>query len=148
MPEKTTVKKPVKKRATKKATVKKVIEPKKDSELTMAKLMHIFFAFGWFLTPLGAILAPLVIWLLKKDESEIIDFQGRQILNFTINILIAMAASVVLAITIIGIVLSVIIWIVLLITAVVGFVLAIINAVTITRNNYKEIGYPCFLRVL
>jgi len=59
-----------------------------------------------------------------------------------------MAASVVLAITIIGIVLSVIIWIVLLITAVVGFVLAIINAVTITRNNYKEIGYPCFLRVL
>ena len=138
------------KKTTKKAPAKKKVAeaPVKDNEITMAKLMHIFFAFGWFLTPLGAILAPLVIWLLKKDESKIIDLQGREILNFALNILIAMAASFVLALTIIGIVVSVIIWVILLITAVVGFILAIINAITITRKNYKEIGYPCFLRIL
>lgn len=123
-------------------------KPKKDNEVMLAKLMHIFFAFGWFLTPLGAILAPLLIWIIKKDESNIVDLQGREILNFTINILIAIAASVILAMTVVGIVFSVIIMIVLAVTAVVGFILAIINATTITRKNYKQIGYPCFLRIL
>lgn len=124
--------------------VKKV----KNDDITLVKLMHLFFAFGWFLTPLGAIVVPLVIWVIKKDESQIIDLQGREILNFSINILIAVGASMILAITIIGLVLSVIIWVILAITAIVGFILAIINAITINTKNYKEIGYPCFFRVL
>lgn len=134
-----------KKTVKKKSTVKAI---KKDNEVTLVKLMHLFFAFGWFLTPMGAILVPLIIWLVKRDDSPMIDQQGKEILNFALNIIIAISASIILAVTIVGVVLSIIIWVILIITAVVGFILAIINAITINRKNYKDIGYPCFIRVL
>ena len=35
-------------------------------------------------------LGPLIIWLIKKDQSEFIKDQGREALNFSLNILLAM----------------------------------------------------------
>ncbi|MBS0264804.1 MAG: DUF4870 domain-containing protein [Planctomycetes bacterium] len=36
-----------------------------------------------------AILGPLIIWLVKKDQSQFIDDQGKEAVNFHLNILIA-----------------------------------------------------------
>lgn len=38
--------------------------------------------------PLGSILAPLVIWLMKKDSMPAVDAAGKSALNFNISILI------------------------------------------------------------
>jgi len=55
--------------------------------------------------PLGNIIAPLVIWLIKKDEYPFVDDQGKQALNFQISISIYVLISVVLAFVLIGFVL-------------------------------------------
>ena len=60
-----------------------------SDERTLAALMHI----GGLMT---SIVVPLIIWLLKKDESSFLDDQGREALNFQITIFIASMICMVL----------------------------------------------------
>lgn len=48
------------------------------------------------------IIAPLVIWLLKKDESEFIQFHATEYLNFFISIVIYSLISTILVVVGIG----------------------------------------------
>ena len=65
---------------------------------TLAMLTHLSPLVG-----LGVI-APLVVWLLKRDTSPFVADQAKEALNFHITTLLAIAASVVLMIVLIGIV--------------------------------------------
>lgn len=42
-------------------------------------------AFAGFAVPFGNILGPLLVWLIKKDESWFVDANGTQALNFQIT---------------------------------------------------------------
>ena len=42
-------------------------------------------ALGWIRHPRLAIVGPLVVWLIKKDEHPFIDEQGKESLNFQIS---------------------------------------------------------------
>ena len=44
--------------------------------------------FSGFLSGIGWILGPLIVWLLKKDEFPSVDAHGKEELNFQISILI------------------------------------------------------------
>lgn len=55
--------------------------------------------------PLGSIVGPLVIWLVKRDEHPFIYDQGRESLNFQISMFIYILIAVVLVFVFIGIVL-------------------------------------------
>jgi hypothetical protein len=89
--------------------------PSKDVR-TLVMVTHLS-AFAGLIIPFGNIIAPLIIWLLKRDESPEINTHGKAILNFQITITLAIAAiSLVLALTVILSFLSII----------VGFVGAII----------------------
>jgi len=58
------------------------------SERNWASICH-FMSFSGFLFPLfGHILGPLVVWLIKKDESPYVDDQGRESVNFQISMAI------------------------------------------------------------
>ena len=52
-----------------------------QEERNLALIMHTLAFFTGFI-------GPLVIWLIKKDESEFIDQHGRDALNFQISILL------------------------------------------------------------
>ncbi len=52
---------------------------------TMGMLCHLL-AFAGHIVPLGNIIGPLIIWLVKKDEMPFVDDQGRQSLNFQITV--------------------------------------------------------------
>jgi uncharacterized Tic20 family protein len=54
--------------------------PSKD-EKQMAMFCHLGLLIGGFLVP-------LIIWLMKKDESRYIDRNGKEALNFAITLLI------------------------------------------------------------
>jgi uncharacterized Tic20 family protein len=54
--------------------------PSKD-DCTMAMLAHLL---GAFLNFPG----PLIIWLIKKDQSPFVDDQGKEALNFQLTVLI------------------------------------------------------------
>ncbi|OBR66746.1 orotate phosphoribosyltransferase [Paenibacillus oryzae] len=68
-------------------------------------LCHLL-ALSTFIVPLGSILGPLVMWLIKKDQSPYVDAQGKESLNFQISIAIyAIVASILILILIGGILL-------------------------------------------
>ena len=69
----------------------------KDARM-WAMLCHLLAIFTGFL-------APLIIWLIKKDEDPFIDNQGKEALNFQITVAIAMIVSVLLSFACIGFIL-------------------------------------------
>jgi uncharacterized protein len=105
-----------------------VISPTSD-EKTLALLSHVLtFAAGF--------LAPLIIYLFKKDESSFVTWHAKESLNFQITIFIIIA---VLFITVIGILL---VWIV----GICALVLVIIA--TIKASEGKLYKYPFSLRLI
>lgn len=58
--------------------------------------MHIL-PFAGFLIPFGNILAPLILWLLKKDVSSSIDRVGREVLSFQVSVAIYFLGFLVIA---------------------------------------------------
>ena len=105
-----------------------VAQPTSD-EKTMALLSHV-------LTLVAGFLAPLIIWLVKKDDSSFVAAHAKESLNFQITCTII---CIVLFITIIGILL---IWIV----GIVALILVIMAA--IKANEGKLYRYPFNIRLI
>ncbi len=68
--------------------------PSKD-DCNMAMLAHLLAIVTGFV-------APLIIWLIKKDESPFIDDQGKEALNFQITLIFAYLAVIVLSCVTLG----------------------------------------------
>lgn len=50
-----------------------------------AMVMHLAGLASLCFVPFASILAPLVIWLIKREEHPYLDDQGKQVLNFQIS---------------------------------------------------------------
>lgn len=90
-------------------------------------------AFATFVIPFGSIIGPLIIYLIKKDEYEFVNDQGKEALNFNITWSIIMAISAILIFVGIGILMLIgfgIAWMVLVIVG------------TIAANNGQHYRYP------
>jgi uncharacterized Tic20 family protein len=77
-----------------------------QDEKTWGMLAHLT-AFSGFLIPLGSVLGPLIVWLVKRDESPFVADQGKEALNFNISVLLAGCVCGVLVFVFIGILLGV-----------------------------------------
>ena len=77
-----------------------------QDERTWGMLAHLT-AFSGFLIPFGNIIAPLVVWLAKRDQSQFVADQGKEALNFNISVLLAGAVCAALVFVLIGILLGV-----------------------------------------
>jgi uncharacterized Tic20 family protein len=75
-------------------------------ERTWGMLAHLA-AFAFFICPLGNVIGPLIVWLVKRDESQFIADQGREALNFNISMVLAGVLCWVLVYVFIGILLGV-----------------------------------------
>jgi uncharacterized Tic20 family protein len=73
---------------------------------TWGMLAHLS-AFSGFLLPLGGVIGPLVVWLIKRDQSAFLADQGKEALNFNISVLLAAIVCGVLVFIFIGILLGV-----------------------------------------
>ncbi len=56
-------------------------------ERTWSTLLHLS-AFLGFLLPFGSIVAPLIVWLIFRGRSDMVDYHGKRALNFQISIVI------------------------------------------------------------
>lgn len=70
----------------------------KDDEKLMAMLIYLT-------TFATTIVGPLLIWLLKKDESEFIDFHGKEYFNFIISFTIYSTVAALSMLLLIGLIL-------------------------------------------
>lgn len=71
-------------------------------ERTWGMLAHLS-ALAGYVIPLGNIIGPLFVWLVKKDEYPHVNDQGKESLNFQITMTIFIAVAFVLVFVLIGI---------------------------------------------
>ncbi|GAA4221723.1 hypothetical protein FHR32_005193 [Streptosporangium album] len=99
-------------------------------DTTMAMLAHLLGLLTWFA-------GPLVMYLVKKDESPYVRDQAAEALNFQLTLVIAYMVSWVLAFVLIGFLLMPVVWIG-------SLIFMIIAAVSANRGeNYR---YPLSIR--
>ena len=93
-------------------------------------------AFVMFLG-IPAVIGPLVVWLIKRDDDPFIDYSGKEALNFNISFLIYGVVAGLLIILLIGLILLPIVFVVWL-------VLVIVAAVKTSNGEYYR--YPLTIR--
>lgn len=85
------------------------------------------------------IFGPLIIWLLKKDESDFIDYHGREYFNFMISYTIYTFVSGLLTIIVIG-------FVALWVLAILAFVFNSVAAIKAFQGEHYRI--PLVFRLL
>ena len=60
----------------------------KSTDRTWVVLCHASALLGFFAPVAGHVLGPLIVWLVKRDESAEIDAHGKESLNFQISMFI------------------------------------------------------------
>lgn len=105
---------------------------------TWAMFCHIG-AFAGYIIPFGNIIAPLIIWLIKKAESPLVDDQGKESLNFQISVTIYAFVALLLTLILIGYILFVALMIF-------DLVMVIIAAVKV--NSGEKYRYPLCIRFI
>ena len=107
----------------------------KDDRL-WGMLAHLSTLSG-FIIPFGSVLGPLIIWLVKKEDSPFIDQHGKEALNFNISIFIYALVSAILMLVLIGF---------LLVLCVVIFWIVFSIIAAIRANEGKLYQYPLTIR--
>ena len=120
----------------------------KSNEKTMAMLI-------WLLSVITGIIAPLLIWLLQKDESRFINKQGKNFFNYYISYFIYFSGGTILAfvnaffiplnennfaLQLIFVILTLIITVIILVLSVLVVVCTICACVTVYKG--KDYVFP------
>lgn len=103
-------------------------------EKNFGMLAHLA-GFGSFIVPFGNIIGPLVVWLLKKDESEYIADQAKEALNFQISFTIYLLVSFLFF------------WLLFIPTIILGIVWFVQMIVALVKSGEGEVySYPFTIR--
>ena len=100
---------------------------------------HLAALAGFIIPFLGNILGPLVIWLIKKNESAKIDIEGKKSLNFQISITIYSLFAWILCFVFIGF---------LLLPALIIFSLVMVVNNSVRASKGEETKYPFSLQLI
>jgi hypothetical protein len=112
--------------------------PPAAQDNSLAMLCHLL-ALAGYVVPLGNILGPLIIWLVKKDESETVDYHGKESLNFQITVTIAAFVAALTICIAIGLV---------LLPAVGVANLVFIIIASVKANQGERYRYPICIRLI
>lgn len=111
---------------------------KKTEDQNLAVIIHLSLLMG-IIVPFGGYAATLILWLIKKDSSPYIDQQGKEAVNFMLNVLIIGTAATILCIMLIG-------FLLMIPLVIAAFTLPVIAAVKTSKGqNYK---YPWVHRLI
>lgn len=91
------------------------------------------------ITGLGGFIAPLLIWVLKKDEVKDVDYEGKEIINFQISMFLYTIASAVLILFLVG-------FVFLGFVLIVAVVTPILQATKSKAN--EQVRYPLTIRFI
>ena len=93
-----------------------------------------------YITGIGGLIVPLIIWAFKKDEVFALDQQGKDIVNFQISIIIYSIICIPL-ILLFGLGILGLIGI-----GLIALIFPILNAIRV--NNGEEVKYPLTIQIL
>jgi uncharacterized protein len=104
-----------------------------------AAIAHASALVGWLGNGIGFLVAPLVVWLIKRNDDPFVDEQGKEAVNFQITMLLAALVGLVLTVVLIG-------FLILLGVAICATVLPIIAAIKASEG--QPYRYPFSLRLI
>lgn len=107
-------------------------------ERQWAMFAHLSALIG-IVIPLASVIAPLIIWQVKKAEMPFVDDQGKEALNFQITVAIAAIVCFILFIVLIGMLLLPLLGLYWLVFTIIGGIKA---------NNGETYRYPATLRFI
>ena len=120
----------------------RLVDPAVTSDQkTYALLMHLSLIATHFV-PFALVLAPLIMWQIKKSESAYIDDQGREVVNFQLSLFLYTLAIIPLAIVTFGLAAFVLVPAVYIL----GIVGMIMGAVAANKGEYFR--YPATMRLI
>ncbi len=111
---------------------------KSKQERNWAMFCHLG-AFAGYILPFGHIIAPLIIWLVKKKEFPFVEDQGKESLNFQLSITVYVLVAALLALKLIG-------FVVMFSLAIFALVMVVIAAVQ--ANSGEHYRYPLTIRFI
>jgi uncharacterized Tic20 family protein len=107
-------------------------------ERTWAMIAHLSALVG-MIVPFGNVIAPFLVWRVRRDQSAFVGEHAKEALNFNISVLIAVFACYVLTWLLIGL---------LLLAVVVVLWLALIIRAAIRASEGLSYRYPLTLRLV
>ncbi len=113
-----------------------------QNDKNYSSITHLSGFAGWFF-PFGNIIAPLIMWVAKKNESKYIDAHGKAAINFQLSLILYgfLLAILIIPITFLTIGLGLIAIIAAIIPAIILKIVLIISA-SIKANNGEYYDYP------
>jgi uncharacterized Tic20 family protein len=111
-------------------------------ERTWAMIAHLS-AFAYYLTGVGHLVGPLIVWLAKRDGMPFVDDQAKEALNFQITVSLIGLAALVMCFTVIFAIVGIPILIGLHLYQIVCMIIAAIKA-----NDGVAFRYPLTLRLI
>ncbi|MDA1052281.1 MAG: DUF4870 domain-containing protein [Planctomycetota bacterium] len=108
------------------------LESLSSDERTFGMLSHLLGIFTGFI-------GPLVIWLIKKDDSAFVDDQAKESLNFQATILIGQVINCGLMLVCIGYITFLALWVTTLIFCIMA---------TVAANKGERYRYPINIRFI
>lgn len=124
-----------------------VIEKPPAEARTWAMIIYLS-CFTGLIIPFGSIIAPLIIWLLKKEEHPFIDQQGKEVLNFNLSLVLIFLGlfvlNFVLVLTVILAPLAILIMLAFLLIGVYALIVIIIGAIKVKDGFSYRIPYLNF----
>lgn len=108
------------------------------SDNSLAVVMQLL-GFAGFVFPFGNIIAPLILWLVKRTESPLLDCTGKEVVNFQISFTIYAAIAGVLCFVLIGLLILPVIFILWIVFMVIA---------AVKTGNGEDYRYPATIRLL
>ncbi|NPA42443.1 MAG: DUF4870 domain-containing protein [Chlorobi bacterium] len=114
-------------------------------ERNYAALIHLSQIVGSWIGGIGSLVLPLIMWLLKRDESKFIDETGKEVVNFQLSLYIYLIILWLLTLPTLGL-----IWLAALPFILAGELIIIIFAVigAVKAANGEIYRYPLNLRLI
>ncbi|MBN1870714.1 MAG: DUF4870 domain-containing protein [Candidatus Omnitrophica bacterium] len=119
--------------------VKENANPGQNQERTWATFCHLSSLLLFIFPPIGHILGPLVIWLIKKNDIPLVNEEGRAVLNFQISWTIYFVVTMFLCLVGIGFI--------LIGPVILANVILVIMA-SIKTSNGEKFQYPCTIHLI
>ncbi len=106
-------------------------------------ICHLSALLGFVIMPSANIWAPLVLWLMKRNDSSYIDEQGRESVNFHLSLWLYALLTGALWFTIILIPLACVMWAVFYVMGIAYTIVA-----SIAASNGRPYTYPWTIRFI
>lgn len=113
-----------------------------QNDKNYSSITHLSSFAGWIF-PFGNVIAPLVLWIAKKNESAYIDNHGKAVVNFQLSLMLYsfLLALLIIPITIFTLGLGLIAVILGIIPVIILIIVSVISA-SIKATNGEYYQYP------